>query len=427
MSLPAEPIIAVRGLRHSYGEGAFVREVLHGIDVDLAPGEIAIIMGHSGSGKTTFLTLVSALRAVQAGSVRVAGQELRGATDAVLTTARREIGFVFQRHNLIGALTARQNVQMAVLIDRPANSVAVADALLARVGLSGHEHKRPRELSGGQQQRVAIARALARQPRVIMADEPTASLDAQTGHEIIDFIQSLARTEGCAVMIVTHDSRILDVADRILTLDDGRMIATDANFERLADELAGLFAGLPQVFAYFPEDGPPRLADYEAQRRQFAAATEALNMRASDHVRLKLKPEAAHRADALQQMLAAIRSLESLLGEFAGHLRSAPADLQRDTGNDLQQALETVLLTAADALRTRDPYDIDILARITSDRSEAMKRLRDAPSIRLPGTTIESEEARRDALFALTNDFARLIYLHGQVAHFLTEMGVASR
>jgi len=422
MPSSTEPIIAVRGLRHSYGEGVFVREVLHGIDVDLAPGEIAIIMGHSGSGKTTFLTLVSALRSVQTGSVRVAGQELHGATDAVLTAARRDIGFIFQRHNLLAALTARQNVQMALLIDRPANSVAAADALLARVGLRGHEHKRPRELSGGQQQRVAIARALARQPRVIMADEPTASLDAQTGHEIIDFIQSLARTEGCAVMIVTHDSRILDVADRILTLDDGRMIATDANFERLADELAGLFAGLPHVFAYFPEEGPPRLAEYEAQRRQFAAATEALNMRASDHVRLKLKPQAAHRADALQQMLAAIRSLESLLGEFAAHLRSAPPDLQRGVGDTLQQALETVLLTAADALRTRDPDDIDVLARITSDRSDAMKRLRDAPSIR-PGTTIDSDDARRHALFALTNDFARLIYLLGQVAHFLTEMG----
>ncbi len=222
-------------------------------------------------------------------------------------------------------------------------------------------------------------------------------------------------------MIVTHDSRILDVADRILTLDDGRMIETDVIFERLADELAGLFADLPQVFAYFPEDGPPRRAEYEAQRRQFAAATEALNTRASDHVRLKLKPEAAHRADALQQMLAAVRSLEALLGEFAGHLRSAPPALQRGTGDALQQALETVLFTAADALRTRDPNDIDILARIASDRSEAMKRLRDAPSIH-PGTTIESDEARRNALFALTNDFARLIYLHGQLAHFLTEM-----
>jgi putative ABC transport system ATP-binding protein len=416
-----EPIISVRGLRHSYGEGAFVREVLHGIDVDLPPGEIAIIMGHSGSGKTTFLTLVSALRAVQTGSVRVAGQELHDATDAVLTTARREIGFIFQKHNLIGALTARQNVQMAMLIDRPADSVAQADALLARVGLRGHEHKRPRELSGGQQQRVAIARALARRPRVIMADEPTASLDAQTGREIIEFIQSLARTEGCAVMIVTHDSRILNVADRILTLDDGRMIETDAIFERLADELAGLFAGLPQVFAYFPEDGPPRLTEYGAQHEQFAAATEALNKRASDHVRLRLKPEAAHRADALQQMLAAVRSLEALLGEFAGHLRSAPPDLQRGIGHTLQQALETVLLTAADALRSRDPDDVDILARISSDRSEAMKRLRDTPSIR-PGATAESDEARRNALFTLTNDFARLIYLHGQIAHFLTEM-----
>src|SRR3954469_2284774 len=137
-----EPIIAVRGLCHAYGEGAFVREVLHGIDVDLPPGEIAIIMGHSGSGKTTFLTLVSALRSVQTGSVRVAGQELQGASDAVLTTARREIGFIFQRHNLIGALTARQNVQMAALIaGSAADSLAVADDLLAKVGLRGHEHK----------------------------------------------------------------------------------------------------------------------------------------------------------------------------------------------------------------------------------------------------------------------------------------------
>ena len=421
MTPSIEPLIAVRGLRHSYGEGPFVREVLHGIDVDLAPGEIAIIMGHSGSGKTTFLTLVSALRSVQTGSVRVGGQELHGASDAVLTAARRKIGFVFQKHNLIGALTARQNVQMAALIDNPADSVAVADDLLARVGLRGHEHKRPRELSGGQQQRVAIARALARQPRVIMADEPTASLDAETGHEIIGFIQSLARTEGCAVMIVTHDSRILDVADRILTLDDGRMIETNANFERLADELAGLFAGLAQVFAYFPEGAAPRLAEYEALHQQFAAATEALNMRASDHVRLKLKPDAAHRADALQRMLAAIRSLESLLGEFEKELRSAPPDLQRGTGDTLQQALETVLFTAADALRTRTPEDIDILARITSDRSDLMKRLRDAPSIR-PGMTGGSDETYRNALFALTNDFARLIYLHGQVAHFLAEM-----
>ena len=415
-----EPIITVRGLRHSYGEGAFVREVLHGIDVDLPPGEIAIIMGHSGSGKSTFLTLGSALRAVQTGSVRVAGQELHGATDAVLTAARREIGFIFQKHNLIGALTARQNVQMALLIDDRADSATVADALLARVGLRGHEHKRPRELSGGQQQRVAIARALARRPRVIMADEPTASLDAQTGREIIDFIQSLARTEGCAVMIVTHDSRILDVADRILTLDDGRMVETDVIFERMADELAGLFAGLDQAFAYFPEDAPSRRAEYEPKRREFAAATEALNTRASDHVRLKLKPEAAHRADALQQMLAAIRALEALLVEFLEHLRSAPSELQHGLGHSLQQALETVLLTAADALRTRDPDDIDILARISADRSDAMKRLRDAPL--RPGPKSESDELPRQLLFALTNDFARLIYLHSQIAHFLTEM-----
>ena len=143
--------------------------------------------------------------------------------------------------------------------------------------------------------------------------------------------------------------------------------------------------------------------------------------RASDHVRLRLKPEAAHRADALQQMLATVRSLEALLGDFAGHLRSAPPDLQRGIGHSLHQAVETVLFTAADALRTRTDDDIDILARIASDRSEAMKRLRDASSLR-PGPAPETDEARRDALFALTNAFARLIHLHGQIAHFLTEM-----
>ena len=297
-----------------------------------------------------------------------------------------------------------------MLLDRPADSAAAADALLARVGLADHGHKRPRELSGGQQQRVAIARALARRPRVLMADEPTASLDAQTGREIIEFMQTLARREGCAVLIVTHDSRILDVADRILTLDDGRMIETDVIFERMVDELAAIVAELPQVFAYFPENAAPRSAKVEALRHRFASATEALNVRASDHVRLRLRAQAAHRADAFQQLLAAIRAFEALLVEFAGHHHAAPPDLRAGIGHVLQQAIETVLLTAVDALRTRDPDDIDILARITSDRSDAMKRVRDAQlgSAAMPAN--DGGELRRNALFTLTNDFARLIY-----------------
>ncbi|HWA84895.1 MAG TPA: ATP-binding cassette domain-containing protein [Opitutus sp.] len=415
MSLTSPPLISVRGLRHTFGEGAFAREVLHGIDVDFAPGEIAMIMGHSGSGKTTFLTLMSALRETQAGSVRLDGRELRGASAAELTDVRRSIGFVFQRHNLLGALTARQNVQMALLLDQPENSTEAADALLARVGLAGHEHKRPHELSVGQQQRVAIARALARRPRVIMADEPTASLDAETGREVIQLMQSLARTDRCAVLIVTHDARILDVADRILELDDGHLVATDVAFERMLDETAAQFAELPRVFELPAGRDGAEAAELAELRRRFAAATETLNVRASDHVRMHLRAELARRADALQQLLGAMRAFEGVLAEFCAQLAGAPEELRRGVGDALRQSLETVVLTTGDALRTRTAEDIAILRGITSDRSDVMKRVRDAQF----GAAAPADEERRAAGFALTNDFARAIYLLGQIARFL--------
>jgi putative ABC transport system ATP-binding protein len=221
-----EPPIAVDHLDHHYGRGELRRQVLFDVSTTIRRGEIVILTGPSGSGKTTLLALIGALRSVQAGSVRILGRELLGASEAERVRVRRRIGYVFQAHNLLDALTAGQNVRMAVELDAslpPDQVTSLVLGALASVGLADRMDARPGELSGGQRQRVAIARALAHRPAIVLADEPTASLDRQTGRSIVELLERLARREGVTVVIVTHDHRILDVADRILTLEDGRL------------------------------------------------------------------------------------------------------------------------------------------------------------------------------------------------------------
>jgi len=221
-----EPVIAIRSLNHHYGSGALRRQVLFDIAGDVSAGEIVINTGPSGSGKTTLLTLIGGLRSVQDGSVRVLNRELRGATRRDLVSTRARIGFIFQAHNLLDALTARQNVQMALDLDRsvtPTDAARRAADMLAEVGLEHSVDQYPRQLSGGQKQRVAIARAIVRRPDIVLADEPTASLDRRSGREVVDILHRLAKTHRCAIVLVTHDNRILDIADRILTLEDGRI------------------------------------------------------------------------------------------------------------------------------------------------------------------------------------------------------------
>ncbi len=216
--------VEAREVRHAFGEGDLRKEVLHGVSCRIHSQEIVIITGPSGSGKTTFLTLIGALRGLQTGSISLLGQELRGAKPETLVEARRAIGFIFQQHNLLPAFSARENVQLALAIEPGLSWLECrtrARELLSAVGMSEHEHKRPAQLSGGQRQRVAIARALIRRPRVILADEPTASLDGVTGREIVELMQGLAREEGCALILITHDPRILSIADRLLHLEDG--------------------------------------------------------------------------------------------------------------------------------------------------------------------------------------------------------------
>jgi putative ABC transport system ATP-binding protein len=229
------PLVQAADVRHAFGEGELRKEVLHGVSCEIHSREIVIITGPSGSGKTTFLTLIGALRGVQTGSVRLLGEELRGASLEALVKARRAVGFIFQQHNLLPAFTACENVQLPLAVDPallPSECRRRAMEMLDAVGMSPHAHKRPAQLSGGQRQRVAIARALVRRPRIILADEPTASLDSVTGREAVELLQRLAREEDCALILITHDARILTIADRLLRLEDGILTGSGLPMER---------------------------------------------------------------------------------------------------------------------------------------------------------------------------------------------------
>lgn len=221
-----EPVIAIRNLNHAFGKGSLCKPVLLDVQLDIYPGEIIILTGPSGSGKTTLLTLIGALRSVQSGSLKVLGQELCGASNQQLVRVRSKIGFIFQAHNLLECLTAQQNVGMSLrlhkditLSERAARSVVMLEA----VGLSSQVDYYPDHLSGGQKQRVAIARALVTHPKLVLADEPTAALDSKSGRDVVEIMQRLAREQGCTILLVTHDNRILDIADRILHMEDGRL------------------------------------------------------------------------------------------------------------------------------------------------------------------------------------------------------------
>jgi putative ABC transport system ATP-binding protein len=217
--------IALEDVSYSYGKGALEKQILFDIGTKIEGGEIIILTGPSGSGKTTLLTLIGALRSAQKGSVRVLDNELLNASEKALINVRRQIGYIFQSHNLLDSLTIHQNVLMALQLAgiKGPDAAGRITAVLERVGLEEHEHKYPGQLSGGQKQRAGIARALVNRPQIVLADEPTASLDKQSGRDVVELIQDLAREDGSAVILVTHDNRILDVADRILHLEDGRM------------------------------------------------------------------------------------------------------------------------------------------------------------------------------------------------------------
>ena len=218
--------VVVDNLSHAFGQGEMRRAVLQNISFSIEPGEVVLLTGPSGCGKTTLLTLIGALRTVQQGEVSVLGESLHVAGRRRRQQVRRRIGMIFQGHNLLRCLTAEQNVQMGADLLPDLSYRARRDEArqwLRAVGLEDHMAKVPHDLSGGQKQRVAIARALAANPRLLLADEPTAALDSRTGREVVELLRRLAREQSCAVLMVTHDPRIVDVADRLLQMEDGRL------------------------------------------------------------------------------------------------------------------------------------------------------------------------------------------------------------
>lgn len=224
----AVPIISARDLNHFFGQGELRKQALFNINLDIFAGEIVIMTGPSGSGKTTLLSMMGGLRSAHEGSLKILAQEVCGASKSQLAKLRLNIGFIFQAHNLMSFLTARENVRMSLELHQQYYSQdmnALASQMLEQVGLGHRVDYYPENLSGGQKQRVAIARALVSHPQIILADEPTAALDKQSGRDVVEMMQKLAREQGCTILMVTHDNRILDIADRIVYMEDGRLVS----------------------------------------------------------------------------------------------------------------------------------------------------------------------------------------------------------
>ncbi len=252
--------VKVRGLNHYFGDGELRKQALFNNHLEVRRGEIVIMTGPSGSGKTTLLTLIGTLRTVQEGSLNVLGNELLGASTDLIVRIRREMGFIFQAHNLFESLTAYQNVNMAAELLKidPMIADGRIKSLLTRLGLGERIHYKPKSLSGGQKQRVAIARGLVHKPKLILADEPTAALDEKSGREVVTLFQELARDEGCTIIMVTHDNRILDVADRIVNMVDG-YITSDVDVQE-ASVICEFLMEIP-LFSDLNADSLSKIAD----------------------------------------------------------------------------------------------------------------------------------------------------------------------
>ncbi|MDY7022201.1 MAG: DevA family ABC transporter ATP-binding protein [Cyanobacteria bacterium J06592_8] len=224
MTLSSQPVLSIQHLDHFFGQGENRKQALFDINLEINAGEIVIMTGPSGSGKTTLLTLIGGLRTVQSGSLKFLGAELCKATPEQLVNVRQRSGYIFQAHNLHGSLTALHNVRMGLEI-HPQYSVKemkkMAAEMLTLVGLGERLNYYPDNLSGGQKQRVAIARALVSRPQLLLADEPTAALDSKSGRDVVTLMQKLAKEQNCTILLVTHDNRILDIADRTVYMEDG--------------------------------------------------------------------------------------------------------------------------------------------------------------------------------------------------------------
>ncbi len=224
--MSAHPAISVRGIVKDFGSGETRVRALHGIDLDIDPGELTYLVGESGSGKTTLISIIAGILYPSEGSVSVFDTPIYGLGENGLVTFRlNNIGFIFQQYNLIPTLTAAENASVPLVAAGVARIEAVnrGRQILEQLNIGELANRLPRQMSGGQQQRVAIARALVHDPRLIVCDEPTAALDASSGRRVMDLLSAVAIQSDRAVIIVTHDNRVFDLADRIIEMEDGRI------------------------------------------------------------------------------------------------------------------------------------------------------------------------------------------------------------
>jgi putative ABC transport system ATP-binding protein len=224
MSESSEHILQARGVRHTYDQGAAAETVLHGIDVDIRRGEFVVIMGPSGCGKTTLLNILGLMMRPTAGAVTINGAAVQDLNDAARTHLRRDrIGFVFQRFNLLPVLSAERNVALALQLRGEGVDGRAVEAL-TRVGLEAKRRHKPGALSTGEQQRVAIARAIVRRPPLLLADEPTGNLDTHNAGLVLDLLRALNREDHLTIVMITHNERLADLADRVLHMRDGMFV-----------------------------------------------------------------------------------------------------------------------------------------------------------------------------------------------------------
>ncbi len=219
-------LVQARGITKSFGEGDTKIPVLKGVDLDVASGEVLLLVGPSGSGKTTLLSVIAGILKSDEGDVRVLGESMQDLSASAKTNFRRDhLGFIFQQYNLLPTLTAVENVAVPLFIQGIPNAEAKsrAEDVLKTMGMGERLTALPTKLSGGEQQRVAIARALVAEPQLLLCDEPTASLDGETGHRIVEQLCAVGKHPDRAVIIVTHDSRIFEFGDRIVHMEDGRV------------------------------------------------------------------------------------------------------------------------------------------------------------------------------------------------------------
>lgn len=371
-----EAPIQLRGVSHHFGSGALRRQILFDVEAQVSSGEIVIMTGPSGSGKTTLLTLIGALRSTQAGSLKVLGHELRGAAASELIRVRRKIGFIFQLHNLMGSLTVRDNVRMSLRLHAEVGGLEAAERAvetLQAVGLGDRLDDYPEQLSGGQKQRVAIARALVTRPKIILADEPTASLDKKSGRDVVERMQQLAKGQGCTVLLVTHDNRILDVADRILHMEDGRlksfaaeaMSSTRKMLDAMArtnrsGELAQRLSGMS--LAQFTE----LLSEVTSEFEGFLRAIRISNSEAFESM---LEQVLQCFTTKMRELLRADRATLFLVDEAKGELWSRLVDPPMEIRIPLTSGIAGHVARTGEPLNIDDPYANPLFNRRVDDET----------------------------------------------------------